>query len=95
MIIADSFFRSLDVSNILRGSAKAIFRRVELFHEAIVFMILHGDKAQLAGYDFTPKEPSSQPPQQITGTFFSFYPLYFTDANLFSSSSFLSHNRFT
>ena len=92
MIIADSFFRSLDVSHILHGSTKAIFRRVELFHEALVFMILRGDKDKLAGYVFTQKEPSSQ---QITGMFFSFYPLYFTDTNLFSSSSFLSHNRFT
>lgn len=72
MIIADYFFRSLEVSPILQGSMKAIFRRVELFHEALVFMILRGDKTLLAGYNFTPKESLSQPPQLITGTFFPF-----------------------
>jgi hypothetical protein len=92
MIIADSFFRSLDVRPAVHGSTKAIFRRVERFHEALVFMILRGDKALLAGYTFTPKE---QPPQLIPGTFFSFYPLYFTHAKLFSSSTSLSTYRFS
>lgn len=79
-----TLFHSLDVGPVIHGSTKPIFRRVELFHEALVFMILRGDKALLAGYDFTSKEPSSQLLQQLTRTSIAFHSLYIADGTLFS-----------
>jgi hypothetical protein len=76
-----------DASPVLHGSTKPIFRRVELFHEALVFMILRGDKALLADYDFTSKGPSSQPPQPLTRMSITLHLWYFADGTLFSSST--------
>ena len=63
--LTDLLFYSTDAGPAVHRSTKAIFKRVELFHEAIVYMILRGDKTLLADYNFIPKEPSSQPPQQL------------------------------
>lgn len=84
-----------DASSILHGSTKPIFRRVELFHEALVFMIFRGDKTLLADYNFTSKAPSSQPPLQLTRMPINFHPWYFANGALFSSSTYLSNGRLT
>ena len=84
MIVADSSVNSVDAAPAVYGSTNAIFRRVELFHEALVFMILRGDKAQLATYTFTPKEPSSQLPEAHRLTRMSInFILFFTDDTFF------------
>ena len=82
-----------DAASVLHGSTKPIFRRVELFHEALVFMILRGDKALLADYKLTSKAPSSQLPQQLARMPINFHPWYFADGTLFSSSK--SNGRLT
>ena len=90
--LTDPLFYSNDTAPAVQGSTKPIFKRVELFHEAIVFMILRSDKTLLADYNFTPKVPSSQP---LTRMSITFYPCYFTDVTLSSSSSCLSNCHLT
>jgi hypothetical protein len=85
-------FYSNDAAPAVHGSTKSIFRRVELFHEAIVFMMLRGDKTLLADYNFTPKAPSSQP---LTRMSITFHAYYFTDVTLSSSSSYISNCHLT
>jgi hypothetical protein len=86
-MITNFLVHSQDAGPAVYGSTTAIFRRVELIHEALVFMILRGDKEQLTDYNFTSKESSSLPSRQLTRMSIIFYPWYFTDGTSFSSLS--------
>ena len=60
MIKIDSLFFSKDALLAVHGSTKPIFRWVEGLVEALVYMILHGEKSLLQGYNFMVKDSSEQ-----------------------------------
>ncbi|KDR81012.1 hypothetical protein GALMADRAFT_241627 [Galerina marginata CBS 339.88] len=55
-----------DVHQLTVGSTKGVWRRTEFFHEALVYMILRGNKDLLAHYSFEPKPSKSVYPWQLS-----------------------------
>jgi hypothetical protein len=78
MIKIDLLSCSRDAAAAVHGSVKPIFRRVDLLHESLVFMILRGEKSLLQEYTFMAKDPS----QQATRTSMALLSTLMTDISL-------------
>ena len=84
-LMTDLLFCSRDVSPAVHGSTKPIFRRVEVLVEALVYMILRGDKLLLQGYNFMVKDPYKQSTRTSMPLFIFLYP--WIDTSLLAHSN--------